>query len=174
MIRTTLRKYIYLEMIKMKKFVSIALVLVMMLAMAVSVAAETSPTAPAYYNITVKVDGKGEATTDKNKVEVKEDVDKVTLTAVDGEETFVNWTIDGSYTVVEGDTSTRVLVIQPASDIVATAHFKGQDATEVVKPTTKPNEGGTSPKTGDPTMMIIALVLLAAGLGVVAVKKIKA
>ena len=174
MIRTTLRKYIYLEMIKMKKFVSIALVLVMMLAMAVSVAAETSPTAPAYYNITVKVDGKGEATTDKNKVEVKQDVDKVTLTAIDGEETFVNWTIDGSYTVVEGDTSTRVLVIQPASDIVATAHFKGQDATEVVKPTTKPNEGGTSPKTGDPTMMIIALVLLAAGLGVVAVKKIKA
>ena len=174
MIRTTLRKYIYLEMIKMKKFVSIALVLVMMLAMAVSVAAETSPTAPPYYAITVKVDGKGEATTDKNKVEVKEDVDKVTLTAIDGEETFVNWTIDGSYTVVEGDTSTRVLVIQPASDIVATAHFKGQDATEVVKPTTKPNEGGTSPKTGDPTMMIIALVLLAAGLGVVAVKKIKA
>ena len=174
MISTTLRKYIYLEMIKMKKFVSIALVLVMMLAMAVSVAAETSPTAAPYYDITVKTDGKGDATTDKNKIEVKQDGDKVTLTAIDGDETFVNWTIDGDYTIVEGDTSTRVIVIQPTSDITATAHFKGQDATEVVKPTTKPNEGGTSPKTGDPTMMIIALVLLAAGLGVVAVKKIKA
>lgn len=158
----------------MKKFVSIALVLVMMLAMAVSVAAETSPTAAPYYDITVKTDGKGDATTDKNKIEVKQDGDKVTLTAIDGDETFVNWTIDGDYTIVEGDTSTRVIVIQPTSDITATAHFKGQDATEVVKPTTKPNEGGTSPKTGDPTMMIIALVLLAAGLGVVAVKKIKA
>lgn len=126
-----------------------------------------------WLNVTTSVIGDGTASADPVKVK-KGSGDTVTLTAVDGKDTFVDWTLECEYEIVSGDMKSRTLVIRPLTDVHAIAKFVGEGATEAVTPTTKPNESGTSPKTGDPTMMIIALVMLALGLGVFTVKKIKA
>lgn len=158
----------------MKRIISVALVLLMVFAFATAVTAATddSPTGKEYYKITVKTEGDGSATSDKNRVEVENVDDIVTLRAVSEGGTFINWVIDGDYDPITGDVNSDTFVIRAKSDITATAVFEG-GATEVVKPTSAPNTGNTSPKTGDPTFLVIALMLAALGMGAFAVKKIK-
>lgn len=239
----------------MKKIISVALVLVMLFAMTVvSAAALDSPTGKKFYNITVLAEGKGTATSDKNKVDQtatgedsyvtltatpeggyftkwimdgtynkisgdeysenfviqptsdivatasfseEEDYlnittsvigdgtavadpakvekgsnDTVTLTATDGKDTFVDWTLECEYDIVSGDMKSRVLVIRPYTDVHAIAKFVGEG--ETVAPTqAADNSGKTSPKTGDPLFLVIALMALMTGVGVFAVKRVK-
>ena len=164
----------------MKRLISVALALVMIFALTATFAAKSSPSGEDYYSIVVKytpADGSlGTASGDKSSVKVSEpDPDgNVTLTAVNkGQGAFIKWTIDGEYDLVSGKLTDAVIVIKPKSDITAVAEFEKPGATPDQKPTEKPNDSQTSPKTGDPMWIILGLAVLALGAGAVAVKKIK-
>ena len=125
-----------------------------------------------YLTIIVKTIGDGTASTSTEKVPLDQaGIASVTLTAVDGKDTFVDWTLECKYDVVEGDSKTRVLVIKPYTDIIATAKFVGSPGTDVVPGNKDTNK--TSPKTGDPLFVVIGLFVLAIGSAAFAVKKIK-
>lgn len=166
----------------MKKLVSVVLALVMIFALTATVAAEISPTPKEHYNIVVEYDPSdgslGTADSDKKTVEVDavgED-GEVKLTAVEkGNGEFVKWTIEGDYEIISGSLTDPVLVIKPKSDIHAIAYFTqpGSTPDSPSKPS-NPDEGTSSPKTGDPLWIVLGLSILALGLGAVAVKKIKA
>ena len=164
----------------MKRFASIVLALVMVLALTVSVAAKGSPTGKDYYSITTSAipsDGSlGGASSDKNKVDtsiVKTDDGLVILTATEKNGKFDHWEITGDYEIVEGSLSSLVLKIRPLSDVKAVAVFKDSGSKSTPDTPTKPNDSGTSPKTGDPLLLVIGLAVLALGAGAFAVKKIK-
>lgn len=76
-----------------------------------------------YHSITVDVDGSGSATADPNKVE-KGSYEPVTLTAVESDDSFVEWDIQGQYDEVDGDPTSPVYVIIPLSDLEVYAVFK--------------------------------------------------
>ena len=168
----------------MKKLVSVVLALVMIFALTATVAAETnpSPTPKEHYNIVVEYDPSdgslGTADGDKKTVEVDavgED-GEVKLTAIEkGNGEFIGWTIDGKYEIISGSLSDPVIIIKPLSDIYALAKFvqPGSTPDSPSKPS-NPDEGTSSPKTGDPLWIVLGLSILALGLGAVAVKKIKA
>ena len=170
-----------MEMIMMKKLISIALALVMIFALTATVAAETnpSPTPKDHYIIIVEYDPSdgslGTADSDKKTVEVDavgED-GEVKLTAVEkanGE--FIDWTIDGKYEIVSGTLTDPVLVIKPLSDIHALAKFTKPGGATPDTPT-NPDNSKSSPKTGDPLWIVLGLSILALGAGAFAVKKIK-
>lgn len=149
----------------MKKIIAVLLAVVMVFALAVSTAALISPTPDDYNDIKVVVDGNGKAEADKYKVK-KGSGDDVTLTATETTDSFINWTIDGEYVIVSGSLSSKVLVIEPESDIVATAHFKGTGGGNG-------NGGNTSPKTSDPIVMVLAVMMIAAAGGIFCVRKIR-
>ena len=162
----------------MKRMISVVLALVMIFALAATVAAKSSPVGKDFYDIGVSykpADGSlGTASGDKDKVKISDpDEDgNVTLTAVKkGDGSFEKWIIDGDYDIVSGSLTDSVIVIKPKSDIKAVAQFAG--ATPDQKPTEKPNDSQTSPKTGDPMLIILGLAILALGAGACAVKKIK-
>ena len=177
-----------MEMISLKKVLSIALALVMIFALSATVFAEDatehmSPTVEEFYKIDVKPnpsDGHlGDATADNYTV-IRNSDGTVTLTAnPKGDGEFDKWIIDGEYEVIEGSLTDPTITIKPKSDIDAIASFKDTTApaTEPAStaPTTSPKTdgGATSPKTGDPLFLIISLAALALGVGVFAVKKIK-
>ena len=123
-----------------------------------------------YLTMTVSVIGDGTASVNPPKVK-KGSGDTVTFTAVDGKDTFVNWTLECEYDIVEGSLTSRTLVIRPYTDVHGIAKFVGSTPDE--KPTEKPNDSKTSPKTGDPLWIILGLAVLALGAGAIAVKKIK-
>lgn len=116
-----------------------------------------------------EVIGDGTITIDPTKIAKGTD-GTVTLTAVDGKDTFARWILACEYEIVEGSLTSRTLVIKPLTDVHVTAEFtaNGEPATEPAK-----TDSNTSPKTGDPTFMIITMIMLAMALGTVAVKKIK-
>lgn len=91
----------------------------------------------------------------------------VTLTAVDGEEKFVEWEIKSDYKIVEGTLKTRVLKIIPYTDIVATARFNG-----AAKPG-KPDDSDTSPRTGDPLYVVIPFMAIALAGLFISMKKLR-
>lgn len=171
-----------MEMIILKKLVSIVLALVMIFALTATFAAADSPTPKDLYTIVVDYDpadgSLGTADGDKKTVSVEavgED-GEVKLTAIQkGNGEFVGWTIDGKYEVISGTMTDPVIVIKPLSDIQAHAKFVQPGATpdSPSKPA-NPDEGKSSPKTGDPLWIVLGLSILALGLGAVAVKKIKA
>ena len=165
-------------MITMKRMISVVLALVMIFALAAVVTAKSSPVAKDFYDISVSynpADGSlGTASGDKDKVNISDPDDNgnVTLTAVKkGDGSFEKWVIDGDYDIISGSLTDSVIVIKPKTDIKATAKFAG--ATPDQKPTEKPNDSKTSPKTGDPLWIILGLAVLALGAGAIAVKKIK-
>lgn len=121
--------------------------------------------------ITTQVVGKGTATADPSKVAKGSDA-TVTLTATEDGDPFVTWSLACEYEIVEGSLTSKTLVIKPYTDVVATAKFgDAGKADEGEKDGA--NKGNTSPATGDFSVAMIALVLMAMGLGVFAVKKIK-
>lgn len=161
----------------MKKVISIALVLVMVFALTVSASALVSPGGRGHYGITVgqsPADGSlGNGSSDKDSVIVTEDEDgNVTLTADEKNNgKFQRWEIEGDYDIVEGSLTDKTIVIRPKSDIHAVAVFKGPDGSTNKVPAT--NNKPTSPQTGDPLYIVLALAVLALGTGALAVKKIK-
>ena len=79
---------------------------------------------------------------------------------------------DGTWLeIVSGDLKSAVLVIRPLTDIYAVAKFSKEG--ETVVPTEPSKDQPTSPKTGYPIAMVIALMGLAIFGGAFAVKKIK-
>ena len=155
----------------MKKGISFALVLVMVFALAASaVAAEySSPTPESYFSIKVDTEGDGSGVSNKNKIKTTDEGEDaiVTLTAKEGKGKFDKWVIEGTYDSVEGSEKTAVFKIRPHSDIRATAKFSGSGDSS------SGNTSNTSPKTGDPLVVVIGLFALALGTAVLAVKKIK-
>ena len=146
-----------------------------------------------FLTIFVTTRGDGTASADPTKVQ-KGSNNTVTLTAVDGLDTFVIWELNCKYDIVSGSLTDRTLVIRPYTDIHAVAVFEssGTVSTPDSEPTesTSSNPGstpepspgepsgpsngsGTSPKTGDPLFIVIGLAVLALGAGTLAVKKIK-
>ena len=161
----------------MKRIISVALVLVVMFTLAINVAAAESPRGKDYYKITVghyPADGSlGDASSDKDKVEIKENPDgTVTLTAKEkGNGTFIKWVISGDYDIVTGSLTSKSMTIIPKSDIHADAYFEAPGSTP--DSPSNPNTDKTSPKTGDPMLLVFGIAALALGVGVFAVKKIK-
>ncbi len=113
---------IKLEMIDMKRVLSVVLVVMMIFALAVSASALKSPGQKDYYKIEVGSEGKGHAEKSADKVEIGTD-GTVTFTAIEDGGFFTKWIIDGKYTVVSGSEYDDVLVIKPESDILAVASF---------------------------------------------------
>lgn len=163
----------------MKNLVSIVLTLVMIFALTATFAAAESPVAKDLYAISVKYDpadgSLGTAGSDKNSVKVDSvgEDGEVKLTAVkQGKGEFVKWTIEGKYEIVSGSLTDSVIVIKPLSDIDATAIFTQPGAPTPTKEA-NPDNSKTSPKTGDPLLLVLGLAALGIGAGAVAVKKIK-
>lgn len=155
----------------MKKLFALMLALVLIASLAVSVSAVShdSPTPVSYYDVSTSVVGTGEAGADPIKVVVNSDgTSTLTAVEVEGGGAFVRWELVGEYEIVEGSLTSKVLVIKPLSDVKASAVFK-----DAGKDTGKKNDSSTSPKTGDMSMIIVTVMLLAAGAAVFAVKKIK-
>ena len=161
----------------MKKVISIALVLMMVFALTVSASAKRSPGAQGHFGVTVgqhPSDGSlGSGSTDKDSVIIEEDENgNVTLTAEEkGNGKFSHWEIEGDYDIIEGSLTDKKIVIRPKSDIHAVAVFKNADGSTDKVPAT--NNNNTSPQTGDPLYIVLALAVLALGTGALAVKKIK-
>ena len=122
---------------------------------------------PDYYTITTEAVGAGSAAANPGRVR-KGSRGTSTLTATEEGGTFVKWELQCDYEIVEGSLTSKVLVIRPLTDVHAIAYFK-----EANKDAGKKDEGSTSPKTGDISMIFIAVMLLAAGAAVFAVKKIR-
>ena len=122
-----------------------------------------------YLTITVKSTGDGSAAADPTKVK-KGSGDTVTLTATEKNDPFIKWELACDYEIVDGSLTSKTLVIKPLTDVNVTAVFGSDNAGTTSAGT---NTGSTSPATGDYSVMMIALVLMALGLGAFAVKKIK-
>lgn len=120
-----------------------------------------------YLTITAEAVGPGTASANPGKVK-KGSGDTSTLTAVEEGGTFIKWELQCEYEIVEGSLTSKVLVIRPKTDVHAIAYFKTAN-----KDAGKKDEGSTSPKTGDMSMVFAAVMLLAAGAAVFAVKKIR-
>ncbi|MBQ6153645.1 MAG: LPXTG cell wall anchor domain-containing protein [Ruminococcus sp.] len=120
-----------------------------------------------YLTITAEAVGAGTASADPGKV-LKGSGDTSTLTAVEQGGTFVKWELQCDYEIVEGSLTSKVLVIRPLTDVHAIAYFK-----EANPDAGKKDDSSTSPKTGDMSMIFAAMMLLATGAAVFAVKKIK-
>lgn len=120
--------------------------------------------------LTIFVDNSGDGSVSANPTKVKKGSgDTVTLTATEKDAPFTGWALACEYEIVEGSLTSKTLVIKPLTDVHATAYF-GKD---VPANNSGTNGGSTSPQTGDYTVAMIALILMAMGLGAFAVKKIK-
>lgn len=123
-----------------------------------------------YLTIFIETAGDGSVTANPNPAKIKKGSgDTVTLTATEKDAPFTGWALACEYEIVEGSLTSKTLVIKPLTDVHATAYF-GQAVPASASGT---NNGSTSPQTGDYTFAMIALILMAMGLGVFAVKKIK-
>lgn len=110
-----------MEMITMKKFISVALVLMLVVALATaSFSADASPSTEGKYKVTATSEGDGTGSSDKASVDAK---GNVTLTATENGGFFTKWIIDGKYDKVSGDEYSPVFVITPLTDINAIASF---------------------------------------------------
>ena len=126
-----------------------------------------------YLNVYATADPEdlGDASADPARVKKNSD-GTVTLTASPKNGGVFNfWDIVGDYEIVSGDLKSAVLVIRPLTDIYAVAKFSKEG--ETVVPTEPSKDQPTSPKTGYPIAMVIALMGLAIFGGAFAVKKIK-
>ena len=115
-------KYQIMEMIDVKRVISIALVALMIFALTVSASALVSPGQKDYYKIEVDAVGKGHATKSTDKIQIGSD-GTVTFNAYEDGGFFTKWIIDGKYDVLSGDEYADIMVIKPGSNIKAVAYF---------------------------------------------------
>lgn len=171
----------------MKKIISLLIAVLVMACGVLSVSAEISPTAPIedkYITIDAVVvpDNAGSVTPNiDNPFEYEIGTDgTVTLVATffDGYK-FSHWEfISGEFEIVGGSLTSSTIVILPKGDvnIRAYAHFAEEDA-DITEPTTgviaPPDDGKTSPTTGDSTIVyaVMGATVLMLGFAVVALKK---
>ncbi len=84
--------------------------------------------------------------------------------------TFVRWELTGKYTITEGSLTSGSFTIEAFSDIVATPYYV--KAGESTPSETEHNSSKTSPQTGIPYAVPVAVVVvLVAGAGVFVVKR---
>ena len=122
-----------------------------------------------YLNITTEAVAPSDGTASVDKPRIAKDQGiVVTLTATETNGTFVEWDLQCDYNIVEGDLKSKVLKIEPLTDIHAIAYFKGAS-----KPGDK-DEDKTSPKTGDPLFAVIPFMMLALAAAFIASKKLRA
>ena len=122
--------------------------------------------------LSIIIDVLGDGSVDADHATVKKNSDgTVTLVAVEKTKKFVEWILACEYEIIEGSLTTKTLTIKPLTDIHVTAVF----GEENVPASSGDNAGdsSTSPKTGDASMMIIAMIMMAMFVGGFAVKKIK-
>ena len=110
--------------------------------------------------------GNGTASVDIEKVEKGTEVE-VTFTAVEGDDTFIEWEFQCDYKLVSGDLKSKTVVLIPYTDVLGIAYF--EQGANPDNPDDKPD----SPKTGDVTPYVIVLMVVALGAAVVAAKKLK-
>ena len=152
----------------MKRIIALLMAVMLVASVAViSVAAKDSPTPVTYYSMTAEAVGAGEASVSPAKVEIGSN-GTATFTATEKGGKFQKWELHCEYDIVEGSLTSATLVIRPKSDVHGIAFFEGGD-----KKDGKKDDGSTSPKTGDMTIVFATLMLVALGAGVFAVKKIK-
>jgi hypothetical protein len=122
-----------------------------------------------FLNITAEAVAPSDGTASVDKARIPKDAGEiVTLTATETNGTFVEWVLQCEYRIVEGDLKSKVLKIEPYTDIHAIAYFKGAS---------KPGEQDsdkTSPKTGDPMFAVIPFMMLALAAAFIASKKLRA
>lgn len=125
--------------------------------------------------LTISVDTVGDGSVSVEPAKVKKGSDEtVTLTATEKDDPFTGWSLACEYKIIDGSLTSKTLVIKPLTDVHVTAYFGKAVPSDSDKGTNSGNNSGsTSPATGDFSVMMIALVLMAMGLGVFAVKKIK-
>lgn len=160
-----------MEMITLKRIVSIALVLMLVFALSVTAFAETSPEKVEYYYMTAEAVGAGKAEVNPEKVEVGSD-GTVTFTATEDGGKFQKWEFHCEYDVVSGTVKDdvsydKVVVLKPKSDIHGIAYFEGETTPG------KKDDGQTAPKTGYPLYIVFGVMGLALCAGLFAAKKIK-
>lgn len=87
--------------------------------------------------------------------------------------TFVEWELEGDYTIVEGSLTSGEFTVEAFSDLVATPYYVSDNGTPGGSVDT--NTGQTSPQTGDNTnvIFVVAIVLVAMAGAVVVTRKIK-
>jgi hypothetical protein len=121
-----------------------------------------------FLNITTEAIAPTDGTASVDKPRIPKDAGEiVTLTATETNGTFIEWELQCEYNIVEGNLKSKVLKIEPLTDIHAIAYFKGAS-----KPGEK-DEDKTSPKTGDPLYAVIPFMMLALAAAFIASKKLR-
>ena len=120
-----------------------------------------------YLNMTAKAvpEELGNAEVDIPRVRKGSDT-VVTFTATETGGKFIEWKFDCAYKLVEGTLKSKVVKMIPYTDVDGTAYF------ETAAAPSKPDESSTSPKTGDPLLLVIPVMILALGAAVFATRKL--
>lgn len=122
-----------------------------------------------YLNMFAEADTPGQDTAEVDIPRVlKGSETEVTFTATEVDSEFIEWEFFCEYKIVSGDLKSKVVTIIPYTDVHGIAHFK-----QGTKPSPKPDDSETAPKTGDPLPYAIPVMALAFGAAVVATKKLK-
>lgn len=117
--------------------------------------------------------GNGKITINPQTV-AKNSGEAVTLTATpDPDEEFVTWNLACDYDIVSGDMTSETMVIIPYTDVLVTGVFTENGQTPAQYEDGDSDSSDTSPKTGDPTLAVLVIVLMASFAGAFAVKKIR-
>lgn len=120
-----------------------------------------------FLNMTVDVVTEGHGTADVNIPRVRKGSDRwVTFTAHEKDDVFVEWVFDCDYKIVNGSLTSKSVTIIPYTDVHATAYL-------VVPPEPNPDNGSTSPKTGDALPYVAVIMLMALAGAVIAFKKLR-
>ncbi len=153
----------------MKKIIAIILCFSIFSVFGAVAFADGSPEGSKKYNITIEING-------ESKDVVLEEGDTITLVATDEDGfTFEGWEISGDYEIVEGDESSKTLVIRPLGDleIIELGTYEEEEKPSKPSKPGKPNDSETSPPTGTTNTIFalggLAVLFLAAA--VVAKKK---
>lgn len=165
----------------MKKKLLVALTVVLLTFASVPVMAANSPATNPVYSITIgdqtvgkngasgiKVDG-GKISVSTGAVSVGEEV-TLTATADKGYK-FSKWVIDGDYTIVSGSLTSKTITIIPNADLNINAKFVDANGKEPETEIKKPDNSGTSPKTGAAAGAILITLLASGGVAVTSRKK---
>ena len=98
----------------------------------------------------------GYVETDKNTVDVGDDIATLTAKVIDCY--FVGWEIEGEYEIIEGNLISPIIKINPKSDIIAVAVFKGGENSEPILNNEVGNTSLISPKTGQEAYKIYIIL----------------
>ena len=144
----------------MKRFIALFLVLTILFALPVMASAKKSPNGVAEIKVTIIQTNGGNAVGEENEDETY----TVTATPNEGYE-FDGWTIEGSYTIIDGSLDEKEFTFDYTTDIVISPVWKPIGTSEPSGPV---DSGSGSPVTSDNDggILPIAIVCLIAVLAV--------